>query len=77
MPTRRSVKYPKTLRLRPDIENQSFDLIVKAPRQIRIDLEIIIGSVGVLFLRFGMKGMPFHRPIIRRTRAETSSPEIP
>ena len=64
----RRIKDGKTLRLPPDVEDELFDLVIESTTQLGGDAEVILGRLRIFLIRFGMKGIVFHRPTIRRMR---------
>src|SRR5262249_31107093 len=67
----------EAFRLVTDFVDQPLDLVIKLVAQFGIDCRVILNGAHIFLTRFRMKGMPLHRPRMRRMRAETSSPGTP
>jgi hypothetical protein len=60
-----------------DPSDHRLHFIMEASGQIGVESRVVSGSCNILCRRSRVKCMRLHRPTIRRTRSETSSPGIP
>ena len=70
------IEFPKALRMRAYILDESFHFPKETDTKVRSDLSVVAHGFSQLGVRFGMKHVP-HSPAILRMRARDSSTGMP